>query len=170
MLLYLNKLGFNGLFRLNKSGGYNVPWGKKAKMPKMPSRSDIYMMSKLLKSVELRTEDYSHALKSTKDGDVVYCDPPYVGTYDGYSGQGFTMDHHRELAGHLLCAAERGVTVIASNIGTPEVRSMYAWATIIEVPLQHTVAASARSRAVAEEVLIVSKAPFKDPRQMELTV
>lgn len=167
-LLYLNKTGFNGLFRLNKDLEYNVPWGKKLKPPKFPSLPVLCLASSALRKVSLYACDYKQILSKSHEHDVIYVDPPYWNTYDGYSGDGFTNKNHEELADQLRCAVDRGSHIFASNIDCPEIRKLYDWATIHTVPLKHNIGRTASSRRVVNEVLIVSKAPYKDPRQLDL--
>lgn len=170
-LLYLNKLGFNGLFRLNKELGYNVAWGKKAKQPKFPDRLTVQRASSILADVKLYCSDYSTILRSAHKDDVIYADPPYFDTYDRYSGTGFSKDEHFKLAEGLKAAVQRGAHVFASNIDCPEVRSMYQdFATFDVVPVLHKIGCTTESRKEVREVFMISRAPYRDPRQVEMPV
>jgi DNA adenine methylase len=167
-LLYLNKLGFNGLFRLNQKSEFNVAWGKKKKQPAFPSRETIMQASDLLKGAKLYAADYSNVLRSTHKNDVVYADPPYYGTYDRYSGFSFKDDDHKKLALGLLHAVERGVDVYASNIDNEAVRQMYSgWSQLEVVSLLHKIGCTSESRKKVDELFIVARGSSGDPRQME---
>lgn len=168
-LLYLNRTGFNGLFRLNASGGYNVAWGKLEKLPGFPSRDDIKQASGLLRRAKLYAGDYGSILRATHRGDVVVCDPPYWGTYDRYNGGHFTDKDQRKLSEMLNSAVARGVSVVASNIDCKEVREMYdSWATIETIPVHHKIGASAEGRSIVQEVIISASGPLVDRRQTEM--
>lgn len=170
-LLYLNKLGFNGLFRLNKQLGYNVAWGKKVKQPKFPDRFTIKKASELLAEASLYCSDYSTILKAAHKDDVIYADPPYFDTYDRYSGIGFSNDDHVKLAAGLKAAVQRGAHVFASNIDHPAIREMYQeFATIDVVPMLHKIGCTTESRKTVNEVFMVARAPYRDPRQVEMPV
>jgi DNA adenine methylase len=168
-LLYLNRLGFNGLFRLNHEGGFNVAWGKSAKMPGLPSREDIKKASDLLAGSMLYAQDYAYILRATHAGDVVYADPPYWGCFDRYAGGQFPNAEHHRLAERLRKAVLRGVSVFASNIDCPEVQATYnGWANIDPLPVLHKIGASANCRKVVNEVVISAVAPYGNPRQLSL--
>lgn len=168
-LLYLNKTGYNGLWRLNSKLEYNVPWGKKKTAPKYPSPEIINRASDLLRGCTLYASDYLKVLNRTHKGDVVYTDPPYYNMYSGYSGQGFTNENHQELADAQRNALMRGVSIVHSNIDCDGVRGLYRdWSHINTVPVQHTVAAATRNRRTVNEVIVVAKAPYEDPRQTRL--
>lgn len=167
-LMYLNRTCFNGLFRLNSNLEFNVPWGKKEKLPEFPSREEIKRASDLLKRATIYNNDYSYVLRATHKGDVAYADPPYLGTYDGYTGSEFTHKDHRKLAAGLHRAAKRGVSVFTSNVGSEDVRSLYGWATVETVSVRHNVGASAASRKVVDEILASAIGPVSDPRQLAL--
>ena len=76
LLLYLNKTGYNGLYRVNSHGKYNVPFGT-YKNPTIVPEEDIYAASETLRRVELLCEDFSYLLDVAREGDIVYLDPPY---------------------------------------------------------------------------------------------
>lgn len=166
--LYLNRTGFNGLFRLNKDKGYNVAWGKKEKMPFFPSPEDVSKASSLLKTTKLYSKDYSRVLRATHSGDVLYGDPPYWETYDRYNGDGFNEADHRRLAKSLSRAAKRGVSVFVSNIDCEGVRKAYEWATIDVVPVRHKISCTSEGRKTVDEVIAWVVPPFSDHRQIDM--
>lgn len=168
--LYLNKLCFNGLFRLNSRLGFNAAWGKKAKLPAFPTADELVAASDLLRRAKLYCNDFSLILRKARKGDVVYADPPYWGTFDCYAGGSFDQSDHSRLARDLRRASYRGVTVFASNVDCEEIRALYGdWSEIEEVPVQHVIGASAKSRRRVTELLISSCARVKEEsRQLEL--
>jgi DNA adenine methylase len=76
--IFLNKTCFNGLYRLNKQGVFNVSFGHRRKCPELYNRDNIIEVSRRLGSVELKVSDFEDIMERTGDGDLVYCDPPYV--------------------------------------------------------------------------------------------
>ncbi len=168
-LMYLNRTGFNGLFRLNRKGGYNVAWGKLKKLPGFPTREEVNRASILLNGTTLYGQDYSGILKATHKGDVVYADPPYWQTYDRYAGGGFKDEDHKKLAKGLAQAVHRGVSIFASNLDNEYVRDFYGtWSSIDIIPVLHKIGCTPESRKTVNEVIISAVAPFVDPRQLAL--
>lgn len=158
-LIYLNKMGFNGLFRLNKSGKFNTPWGGKDKLPKMPSRAEILEFSKRLSMATLYSGDFQDTItkamnNSSNEGFVIYADPPYLDTYDGYTGNGFGYEEHVRLSNTLREAALSGAKIFASNIDSEAVRDLYNWAKVEIVPVYHSIGATGDRRKVKSEVFI----------------
>jgi DNA adenine methylase len=76
IFLYLNKTGYNGLYRVNSRGEFNVPFGR-YRNPTIAPRGAISAASKVLRRVEVRNEDFSYLLDKAREGDLVYLDPPY---------------------------------------------------------------------------------------------
>lgn len=168
-LMYLNKLGFNGLFRLNRKLGFNVAWGKKKVLPGFPDRDEITYASILLHRAALHSKDFSYVLRATHEGDVVYADPPYWGTYDRYAGGRFGEGDQRRLARMLRKASERGVTVFVSNVDCEEVRGLYdSWMDMETIPVRHIIGRTAESRKEVDELLMAAIPPFANRNQLNL--
>lgn len=149
--LYLNALNFQGLYRENKSGTYNVPAGSRAKngTAKLPERKMIDLASKALELADIRCGDFEAVIDEAEEFDFCLIDSPYVGTFNDYSSGGFSKEDHERLALALHRANERGATFLAFNSmnGSVEeefgVRYWYGeWATIIEADEPRRVAAN----------------------------
>lgn len=128
--VFLNKTGFNGLYRVNKKGGFNVPFGRHAN-PTICDEPNLRACSERLAGVELRQGDFEALIDETGPGDFLYCDPPYVPRSDtsyftAYQPGGFGWGDQERLATALGRAAARGVVTVASNHDLPEVRDLYA--------------------------------------------
>ena len=125
--IWLNRAGFNGLYRENKSGRYNVPVGRYAKL-RLPGEEVFLRISRLLEGTELVVADFNDILRRAGKGDQVYCDPPYVplnqasAVFVSYSAGGFDLGAQQELANGSLRAAFRGAEVVLSNHDLPIVR------------------------------------------------
>jgi DNA adenine methylase len=100
--LYLNRFGFNGLCRYNRSGQFNVPYGHHVRVPSFP-REEILSLAKKAQRATFVHADFASVMRMARSGDVVYCDPPYldrdgVASFRAYSPGEFTFDRQRELA------------------------------------------------------------------------
>lgn len=123
-LLYLNRTGFNGLYRENSDGEYNVPIGRYAN-PDWVRADEVRGASEVLNRLDaddLYNDDYAYVLDVAEPGDLVYFDPPYepmspTAEFTEYSAGGFDRDDQRELLDVVLELADRGVHVVLSNSG-----------------------------------------------------
>ena len=133
-MLFLSKTGFNGLYRVNKSGKFNVPYGH----PSKHVREYVVRLEQLLElsgyltksNVTISCEDFEDALGEANPNDFVYLDPPYIPTsttasFTAYTPDGFTMEDQRRLRDCLVRLREQGTRFILSNSDTPETRGLY---------------------------------------------
>ncbi len=128
-LLYLNRTCFNGLYRENSSGRFNVPMGR-YKNPRIVDPEGLRAASRALRGVTLEVAPYQQVEELAQPGDLVYFDPPYhplnpTSNFTGYTRFGFTADDQRELAALFGRLAERGVQVRLSNSSAPLIRELY---------------------------------------------
>lgn len=121
--LYLNRHGYRGLCRYNKSGHFNIPYGN-YKNPYFPEK-EIRAFAEKAQRATFICASFDETLAMLKAGDVVYCDPPYDGTFSGYHTDGFTEDDQYHLASVLEHRASEGHPVIVSNSDTSLTRSLY---------------------------------------------
>lgn len=127
--IYLNHTCFNGVFRVNTDGSFNVPFGDKPN-PQFPSHKELARVSATLKKASLRTCDYHATLKEAQKGDLVYLDPPYPplnGTayFTHYTADRFSLVEQRKLAKAFRKLHRRGCLLIMTNADTPLVRGLY---------------------------------------------
>lgn len=157
-LLYLNKTCFNGLYRLNRSGGFNVPIG--LHRPREVIAPDaLRRVSQALVNVELVVGSFASTLALAPEADLVYLDPPYVplsatASFTDYDGQPFGTAEHTALAEAFTALATGGARVILSNSNTPLVRALYAGHPQQEVSMVRRINASTRGRGRMHELLI----------------
>lgn len=154
--IYLNKFGFNGLYRENSKGKFNVPHGGDRSSAGIPGRDELNAVSRALKDAEIRVADFRETIERAQPGDVLYVDSPYYETFSDYTAGGFTEDDHVALASVLRDAHERGAVFIASNSDHERVRDLYTWAKIVPVAERHAVGATAERRGMKDAVLILS--------------
>src|SRR6185436_8634132 len=132
MLIYLNRTGFNGLFRLNKAGAFNVPAGRYVN-PRIVDEQHLRQVAAALQSpgVTLVHGSFDGALAEAGQGDFIYCDPPYAplsrtACFANYTASGFTLDDQARLQHALVAAAERGAAVVLSNSSAPDIEQLYS--------------------------------------------
>ncbi|KUJ94434.1 MULTISPECIES: DNA adenine methylase [Archaeoglobus] len=160
LFLYLNKHCYNGLWRVNKKGKFNVPFGRYTN-PSMPSEELILEFSKMLKNVEILNYDFEEAVKSSREGDFVYFDPPYQPVSDtayftDYTSQGFDYSEQKRLAKVCKKLSKRGVYVMVSNSNTDEIKELYDDFYIFVVNANRFINSKADRRKGATEVIITN--------------
>ena len=155
--LYLNRFGYNGIYRENKDGQFNGPFGNN---PKATFDFDnLRAVSRALQGVTLLREPYQTVLETAKRGDFVYFDPPYVpldetSDFTGYQAGGFRPEDQTRLRDVALTLHERGVHVLLSNSSAPLVYELYKTFRIVEVDARRSVNSKADKRGAVKEVLI----------------
>lgn len=120
--IYLNKTCFNGLYRVNKAGLFNVPKGS-YKNPAICDEDNLHAASSVLAKARLRFGDFAK-LKGAV-GDFIYCDPPYDGAFTSYDAAGFGPDEQRRLRDAVEKWRADGAAVMVSNSDTPLIRQLY---------------------------------------------
>ncbi|TXH43559.1 MAG: Dam family site-specific DNA-(adenine-N6)-methyltransferase [Desulfurellales bacterium] len=151
-LLILQACGFNGLYRVNKSGAYNVPFGRCATF----NFELLAEAAKLLRDpvrVRLCTQDFEQTIALAGPGDIVYADPPYLGTHSAYTVQGFDIGTHRRLAAALRRAAARGAVCWLSGSDCDETRAVYG-GTVYSIPVSRSLSCKGSTRGTKTELLI----------------
>lgn len=129
--IYLNRTCFNGLYRVNKSGGFNVPYGR-YKDPKIADPQLLKSASEALSGATIVLGDYKQVLqKFAKKGDLVFLDPPYLpisqySDFQRYTKEQFYEDDHRDLAEEVTRLSELGCHVLLTNSNHPLVHELYA--------------------------------------------
>jgi DNA adenine methylase len=156
--IYLNKASFNGIFRVNSSGDFNVPYGYKDKLA-LPSRKSLKKASLVLKKAEIQAGTYHEILKNAERDDFVYLDPPYPplnGTayFTHYTKEKFGTDDQRKVAETAAGLSDRGCSVMITNADTPEIRDAYNGWTILPLPVVRWVTCKAQKHKVQELVIL----------------
>jgi DNA adenine methylase len=128
-LIYLNKTCYNGLYRVNSGGGFNVPMGS-YQNPGIFDEGGLRRASRCLADVRLKTSDFRHCQKFAEPGDFVYIDPPYypisvTSSFTAYGAKAFDEADQRSLAEVFSELDKKGCLVMLSNSDSPFVRSLY---------------------------------------------
>jgi DNA adenine methylase len=159
--IYLNRLCFNGLHRVNSKGEFNVPYGK-LKNPKVCDESLLLAVSQVLKKAEISQGGFETAVATARKGDLVYFDPPYVpltatASFSSYSVAGFNEADQRRLAQVIDKLVARGVRVILSNSSADLSREIYQdRLSLFAVKANRSISASGGSRKSVDEILGLS--------------
>jgi len=171
-LIYLNRTGYNGLYRVNRSGHFNVPYGR-YKKPRILDPSRLMAAASALQGVELFVEDFDTPCKKAKAGDFVYFDPPYLpvskrSSFSEYHSDVFALAEHQRLAQTFARLTKLGVSVLLSNSDTPETRDLYAEFETRTVLARRAINSDATRRGVVSEILVrgIPVAPKPKPKRV----
>jgi len=156
--IYLNRLCFNGLHRVNSRGEFNVPYGK-LRNPTVCDSELLQAVSSMLASVTITCGGFDKAVSGAQSGDLVYFDPPYVpltptASFSKYSEADFGEQDQRRLAEVIGGLVERGVRVVLSNSSAPLARQIFQDnLELFAVKANRSISASGASRAPVDEIL-----------------
>jgi DNA adenine methylase len=128
-LIYLNRTGYNGLYRVNSSGQFNVPFGRYVN-PVICNAPRLRAASRALARVTLDVTDFAEAVRAAKRGDAIYFDPPYVplsktSSFTAYHREAFGSEEHQRLADTFAEVTRRSVSAVLSNSDNRETRRLY---------------------------------------------
>jgi DNA adenine methylase len=156
--LWLNKHGFNGLVRYNKSGALNVPYGRPDQIT-FPLEQVKAFHDKSQRA-DFVAQDFRVTMADLGDGDVVYVDPPYsplteTADFAGYTAGGFSAADHADLVTLCRQAALSGALVVLSEHDTPATRARFEGATISGLDVRRSMSADGSKRGMAAELLVV---------------
>ena len=170
--IYLNRTCFNGLYRENASGRFNVPMGRYVN-PTICQTERLHAAARALQEVELHCESFEAVTERAKKGDLVYFDPPYVplnatSSFTAYDKGGFGVSEHRRLARVFAMLAERGVHVVLSNADAPLVTELYGEQRIERVLARRHINSKAGGRGAIAELIITPGAPAGAPADRQI--
>ena len=164
-IIFLNKTCYNGLFRVNSRGQFNVPYGN-YKNPTIITVSVIRAISNYLNmnDVTLTNLDFSEAVNPAKRGDIVYFDPPYdpisdTSSFTGYNLDKFGKDEQRKLKGVFDELSARGCKVLLNNSSTEFIATLYEDYHILRIPATRNINSVATGRGQIDEFLILNYEP-----------
>jgi DNA adenine methylase len=159
--IYLNKTGYNGLYRVNKSGRFNVPFGRYTNpgFRSADSLENLRACSRALQSAKIAVRDFGQVVRHARKGDFVYFDPPYVPLSDtadftSYAAGGFGPTEQQRLAEIVDELSAAGVLVMLSNSDTPAVRALYQRYRIDVVTASRSINSRANGRGKVREVVV----------------
>lgn len=158
--LYLNKSCFNGLYRVNKKGEFNVPFNKNNKVNTYDGENLLtihYYFS--TNDIKIECLDFEESVKTAKKGDFVYFDPPYdsdTHTFNNYTEEGFGKEEQRRLAKVFKELDKKGVYVMLSNHNTLLVNELYKDYNIHIIEAKRSINSKGNKRGNVEEVIITN--------------
>ena len=159
--IYLNKTCFNGLWRVNSKGEFNVPWGKLTN-PLIYNKDNIESVSERLKGATITNIGYAAALSIAAKDDLVYLDPPYIplnltSSFSKYAKEDFGILEQYALAGVIDGLTARGVHVILSNSDTALTRKIFGDSlTLHQMSVTRSISANSSSRIKVQELIGVN--------------
>lgn len=158
--IYLNQTGFNGLYRVNRKGKFNVPMGRYTN-PRICHEENLRACAKALAHADISAASYETVLEKVKKGDFVYMDPPYIPVsktafFTSYQRGGFSMDDQAALAQLFHKLTEKGVYAMLSNADVEWMHENYAGYVIHQVNAIRRVNCKADDRGLVSEVIVTN--------------
>lgn len=158
--IYLNKTCYNGLYRVNSKGGFNVPFGRHMN-PRVLNEPLLRSASRILRGVTIQARDFQAMVSRAGSGDAVYFDPPYhplssTSSFTEYAPQPFTEADHERLARVARECADRGARVVLSNSDTEFTRSLFEGLEVLTVNVPRNINTVATGRGKVPELLVLA--------------
>lgn len=157
-MIYLNRTGYNGLYRVNRSGQFNVPFGRYVR-PNICDEERLVSVARALRGVRLEVADFGRHCVRAGPGDAVYFDPPYVpvsatARFAEYQSTPFTTQEHERLAQLYQELSYRGVDVVLSNSDTPLTRKLFQACDYEIVSARRSINSASAGRGPTSELLV----------------
>ena len=156
--IFLNKAGFNGMYRENAAGEFNIPFGKRVSIS-LFDETNVESVSRMLERVDIREQPYSDTVQNALPGDLVYFDPPYApltktSSFEGYNSSnlgGFNQEELRNIVNELT---EKRVFCLVSNSSAQIIEELYQGYRMEPLQASRAISASAQGRKSVKEYLI----------------
>ncbi len=160
LLLYLNRHCFNGLYRVNSKGEFNVPFGSYIS-PKIPSHEHILAASESLKKAKILNGDFLEVISGAGKGDFVYFDPPYEpisksSSFTAYSKEGFGRGQQERLSKVMKELDRKGALFMLSNSGNSLLEELYSGFRIIKVEARRSINSNGLGRGSVREIIVTN--------------
>jgi DNA adenine methylase len=161
VLLYaINKLCFNGLYRENSSGGFNVPFGQKKSLPIMTFQ-ELQEVSKAFEQTEILNSDFEVSVQRAIPGDFIYFDPPYIplgpsSSFTSYHSGGFDLADQERLADLMQSLGAKGINAMCSNSDSELTHKIFGKLNISNISAPRMVSARASGRGMINELVITN--------------
>ncbi|MGH7436376.1 MAG: DNA adenine methylase [Polyangiaceae bacterium] len=157
--IYLNRTGYNGLYRVNRRNEFNVPFGRYAN-PTVCDEPTLRACAVALSDTTLQVDDFENVVAGARRGDFVYFDPPYAplsatSSFTSYTATGFGPEDQKRLRDVAMKLKRRGVHVLLSNSSAPAVKELYGEGfEVLEVPAMRMVNSRGTGRGAVAELVI----------------
>lgn len=158
--IFLNKTCYNGLYRQNLQGHFNVPFGHRPHCPSLYSAENFLAVAERFSGAELLNRDFEEVMARAASGDLVYCDPPYEpisksSSFNSYTQFGFAQSEQVRLKNACEAAVSRGATVALSNSSAPFILELYSGWQTHTIKARRAINSKASGRGVVDEVLVL---------------
>lgn len=158
LFIYLNKACFNGLYRVNQKGFFNVPSNQKTTI-NLYNEKNIDEISAFLRNVAIYNQDFELTVENAQKGDLVFFDSPYAPinpqSFDSYTKEGFSIDEHIRLSELYKTLSKRGVFCILTNHNTELIRELYKDFTIEVVDVKRMINSDSKNRE-GKEIIVTN--------------
>lgn len=159
-MIYLNRTGYNGLYRVNSKGQFNVPFGR-YNNPLICNKEKLRIVSDCLTNVDLQTASFERVLSVAQKGDFIYLDPPYIplsktSNFVAYQKIGFGMDNQESLANVFEQLHNRGCCLMLSNSDVPWMKRRYGQFNIKRISATRNVNSKASQRGKVGELIVTN--------------
>lgn len=176
LFIFINRTCWNGLYRVNKRGQFNVPIGRLKGELMLPTENDLVNVAASLARVKLKASNWDTTISSARPGDFIFLDPPYFSDLDKgdtkYQRSRFGLREHRLLATRLANLSKRGVDFVLTNSSEQDMRDLYRrhglGVTTVLVP--RSVSGKIDQRRPVEELIVVPPARLSEWQQAAATV
>lgn len=160
LFIWLNHLCYNGLYRVNKKGGFNVPYGF-YRNPTIYSADTLRAVSATLRSAQVMAADYESALEGAGKGDLAYLDPPYdpvseTARFTSYTSTGFDVSQQERLARIVHDLVDRGCRVVLSNSPSDRIKDLYRGYRFERVEVSRAINCVGSRRSAVEELVVIA--------------
>lgn len=160
LLIFLNKTCFNGMYRENSKGGFNVPFGKHEK-PTICDEDNLRAVAEVLKHVTITHSSYEVLTSKAKPGDFIYFDPPYhplntTSSFTSYQAGGFSAEDQQKLRDELKRLSDLGCKVMLSNSDAPLINELYKDFNIHKIYAARAINSKGDGRGKILEVLVTN--------------
>ncbi|APT85430.1 DNA adenine methylase [Corynebacterium aquilae] len=156
LFMVINHRCFNGLFRVNRSGEFNVPFNGSSRPSLSPE--NIHAAAESLANTEILTGDFVDACEKAKEGDFVFLDSPYAplkfDSFTNYAKEGFGLEDHERLATLFRDLDARGCRVVMTNHDVPLIHQLYEGYSALVVPANRMINSNASRRAGSVEIIV----------------
>lgn len=162
--MFLNKRCYNGLFRVNRKGEFNVPIGRYKTPPKIFDERNLTAVSRLLQGAQIRCDSYEEVLREAQAGDFVYLDPPYqplsaTANFTSYTKERFSFPDQQRLASLTSDLDARGVMFLLSNSAAPELIHLYKGFHVTTAKASRQINSRADRRGHIDELIVANRLP-----------
>ncbi len=159
-MIFLNKTCFNGLYRVNRKGQFNVPFGR-YKNPKLVDVQNIHAVSRVLANAQIVCQPFEKVVSKARQNDFVYLDPPYhplsaTSNFTGYTKGAFNFADQERLAEVFQSLSQKGCHVMQSNSDIPAIRELYSGFRIETVQAHRAINCNGEKRGRINELLILN--------------